>query len=83
MITIDYAAIGAKLDINAQPDQLSRFAKRHGKSTDPALYTLAQYASFKLFAVRSRLEGNISDALEHEANCEAIYKHDITPANRW
>lgn len=83
MMTIDYSAIGAKLDIDAEPAQLSRFFKRHHKSHDAALQALASYASFKFHAVRARLAGDIATALEHEATCELIFNHEITPANRW
>jgi hypothetical protein len=79
----EYAQLGAEIDCDATEAQLSAFFRKFHQSTDQAMAALATYASFKFHAVRARLDGDIATALEHEATCELIFNHEITPANRW
>lgn len=81
--TIDYAALGAHLEMNSDPSELRDFAKRFGTSTDGAMRSLACFALFIAKAKQARHTGDIEYAVTNERNAQTVYERDILPANRW
>lgn len=80
---IDYAALGAELESNANSGELAAFARRFGMSTDGAMRTLATFCAFKATGVCERLAGRIDLAMIAEGNAETVYQREMTAANRW
>jgi hypothetical protein len=80
---IDYATLGATLELNANIAELTAFAVEHYQSTDRDMAPLAVFALFMAKAREQRLRGNISTALVAERNAQTIYEREIRPDNRW
>lgn len=80
---IDYAALGATLEMNANAAELAAFAVKHYQSTDSAMAALATFALFTAKGKEERLKGNINTASVAERNAQVVYDRDIKPGNRW
>lgn len=80
---INYASLGAELEMNANSGELAAFARRFGMSTDGAMRTLATFCAFKATGVCERLAGRIDAAQLAEMNAETVYQREITADNRW
>lgn len=80
---IDYAELGATLELDADVSELTAFATKHYQSTDGAMATLATFALFTAKAKEQRLRGNIEAALVAERNAQTVYDREIKKGNRW
>ena len=80
---IDYARIGANIELNLSAEQCLSFWRNHKGSTDQAMADLAIFAKFLSLAKRYRLDGDIESALRNERNAEYVYERSIKPEHRW
>jgi hypothetical protein len=81
--SIDYALLGCTLEVDANTEQLARFASRYRGSTDGAMAALAMFASFTCTAKCERLAGRIDAAMLAEKNAETVWQREIKRENRW
>ena len=63
-------------------DELLTYAQRHKESPAAAVRLAARYADLKSLAIRERLSGKITFALDHESQADAVYRL-IPKKHRW